>query len=163
MQKILDFIYGIVSFIMICMLLLIVGSISVNVFSRFFGQSYVWVDELSRIGFVWLSLMAIIIVYSKSLHARFDAILLKSKGRTRQILLTIIYAAVMIFLIYALKGGITYVSKSSVHKTAVLGISVGWTYVTIPIATFIMSLETINKVICIWKKDGSTDIDCEVI
>lgn len=154
MTKILDYIYKFILIFMIAMLIIMVGSISFNVIGRYFGKSFTGVEEVSSLAFVWMSFTGIALGFRSNLHPSFETLLEKTSGTAKKLLLTIINILILVFLVYAFKGGIDYVVKSYIQKTAILGISVGWKYSAIPVAAFIMIVEVINKLISIWKKDA---------
>ena len=153
MGKVIDTVYKLVDLVIITMLVIMVSSIFINVIARYFGMAFSWVDEVSRLAFVWMSLMAIVVGQRKGLHPSFNMILNRSGGITTKCLLSIINIMVLIFLFYLLKGGIDYIARSYVQKTAILGISVAWKYLAVPLATTMMTVETLKAVVFIWKKD----------
>ncbi|GAW91948.1 tripartite AtP-independent periplasmic transporter subunit DctQ [Calderihabitans maritimus] len=138
---------------MIAMLIIMVGSISVNVVARYFGMAFTWIDEVSRLTFVWMSCMAIVAGLRRGLHPSFVVLLDKTSGVVNKLLLTVINTLILLFLVYLLKGGIDYISKVYIQKTAILGISVAWKYAAVPFATIIMILEVIRALVLVWKKD----------
>jgi len=151
MTKVLDFIYKILSILMLVMLVIMVGSISYNVIARYIGKAAMWIDEISRLTFVWMSFTAIIIGFRDNMHPAFE-MLLENLGRTnKKLLLTIINIFILIFLAFVFKGGVDYAFKASVQKTAILGISVSWKYAVIPLSSLVMFLEAIKKLKLIWK------------
>lgn len=152
MSKITVFFYKLISCFMIIMLIVMVGSIMFNVIARYFGKAVMWVDEISRLSFVWMSFLAIIIGFHYNMHPSFKVLHEKIKRNTvKKILLTTIHTLVLCFLIYVLKGGIDYTAKSYLQKTAILGISVGWKYSAVPFSAFIMALEAFCKIVLVWK------------
>ncbi|MDK2798719.1 MAG: TRAP-type transport system small permease protein [Clostridiales bacterium] len=138
---------------MMIMLIIMVGSISVNVVGRYFGKAFTWIEEVSSLAFVWMSFMAMVIGFRGDLHPAFEILLEKTNGMSNKLLLSVINVLILIFLVYTFKGGVDYVSKAYIQKTAILGISVAWKYSAIPFATFFMILEAVNKLVVIWKKD----------
>jgi len=154
MVKIMDYVYKFIFIFMITMLLIMVVTISFNVVGRYFGKSFTGVEEVSSLAFIWMSFTGIAIGYRSNMHPSFGILLEKISGPAKKLLLFVINILILVFLIYALRGGIDYVLKSYVQRTAILGISVGWKYSAIPVAAFIMILEAVNKLICIWKEDA---------
>lgn len=153
MNKALNTLYKIVELLMIIMLVLMVFSIFLNIIFRYFGSAFSWVDEVSRLTFVWMSFLAVTVAFKKGLHPSFDIILEKLDNKKAKVLLTIINLSILVFLLILLKGSIDYNTQIYFQRTAILGISVSWKYSAIPVTTVIMLLETINKLIMIWKKD----------
>ncbi len=152
MTGILDRIYKLVLIFMLIMLVIMVSSITYNVIARYFGKAAMWIDEISRLAFVWMSFTAIAIGFRDNLHPAFEILIEKmGEGAAKKLLLTVINLCILLFLVFAFKGGIDYISKSYIQKTAILGISVAWKYLAIPFSAFIMILETIRKLVLIWK------------
>ncbi|AZR71966.1 hypothetical protein BBF96_00230 [Anoxybacter fermentans] len=153
MKRILNYMYKIVDIIMISTLIVMVSSIFVNVIARYFGMAFTWIDEISRLTFVWMSFMAIVAGLQKGLHPSFTVLLERTNGIWTKILLSIINILILVFLVYLLKGGINYISRAYIQKTAILGISVAWKYAAVPFATVMMIIEVIKELILVWKKD----------
>lgn len=153
MFRFFEYVYKLVNLIMLIMLIIMIGSISINVVARYFGMAFTWIDEVSRLTFVWMSCMAIVIGLKKGLHPAFAVIVGKTDGIVTKLLLTVINILILIFLIYLLKGGIDYIFKIHVQKTAILGISVAWKYSAVPFAAIIMILEVVKKLVFVWRKD----------
>jgi len=150
MKKIFDTIYRLVDFIVMVTLTIMVGSIFINVIARYFGLAFTWVDEVSRLAFVWMSFMAIVAGLRKKLHPAFD-VLLKKAGRNKGWILNLmVNLMVLVFLLYLFKGGVDYISRTYVQKTAILGISVAWKYLAVPVATGLMVIETLRKILSDW-------------
>jgi len=152
MAKVMDYVYKLISFFMIVMLMIMVSSMTFNVIARYFGKALMWIDEVSRLAFVWMSFLAIVIGFRYNLHPAFEIFIKKlGENKAETLLITIINVFILIFLVYALKGGIDYTSKAYIQKTAILGISVGWKYSAIPFSAFIMILEIVRKLVLTWK------------
>ena len=153
MNRILETIYRLVDLVMIVMLVMMVGSIFINVVARYFGVAFSWVDEISRLTFVWMSFMAMVLAYRKGMHPSFNVVSEKLKGIPGKLLQTLINLLILIFLLYLLKGGIDYISRSHIQKTAILGISVMWKYLAVPCAMGMMVLEVVRNFYFVWKKE----------
>ncbi|WP_408955398.1 TRAP transporter small permease [Natroniella sp. ANB-PHB2] len=139
---------------MMGLLVFLVGIVFTNIVSRrFFGGSLVWVDEVSRLLFVWISLIAMAIGFRKSSHPSFSVLLEKLDEEKAKKLLIVINILILIFLFYLLQGGIDYALRSQVQRTSILEISVAWKYAAVPVATAIMFIECIIKTINLFKKD----------
>jgi len=153
MRKFFDYLYKVVDFLVIISLLMIVLSVSVNVFSRYFGRAFTWIDEFSRLAFVWMSFMAIVAGMRRKMHPSFNVLIKKLDGIKGKIILTIINILILVFLLYVLKGGISYISRVHMQTTAILKISVAWKYSAVPLAAAIMAIEVLKRLFLIWKQE----------
>lgn len=145
-----ELMYRIADGLAITMLVVMVLSVFTNVIFRFFYMAFPWVDEVSRLAFVWMSFMAIASGLRIGLHPAFDALSERCQGVNGKILQTAIDVLIVVFLLFLLKGGIDYVSKVYVQKTSILVISVAWQYAAVPVATIMMLLEMARQLVCIW-------------
>ncbi|WP_286847532.1 MULTISPECIES: TRAP transporter small permease [Aminobacterium] len=145
-----ELMYRIADGLAITMLVVMVLSVFTNVIFRFFYMAFPWVDEVSRLAFVWMSFMAIASGLRIGLHPAFDALSEQCQGVNGKILQTAIDVLIVVFLLFLLKGGIDYVSKVYVQKTSILVISVAWQYAAVPVATVMMLLEMVRQLVCIW-------------
>ena len=155
MTKIYDFIYKVLLVMMISMLVIMVATVSINVFARFYGGGFSWIEEVSNLAFVWMAFTAIALGLRYNIHPGFDLVLEKSSYRIKKVLMITVNVLILCFILYAFKGGIDYAIKSSIQRTAILDISVSWKYAAIPFSTFFMALETLRKLVLICKNDMS--------
>jgi TRAP-type C4-dicarboxylate transport system permease small subunit len=148
--KISDFIYRFLLIIMVTMLVIMVTTVSLNVISRYFGKGILWVEEISNLAFVWMSFLAMAIGWQLNMHPSFD--LFKTNGPVFKFFQLLGLFLILLFLVYAFKGGWDYTSRIANQKTPILGISVAWKYAAVSFSTFFMIVETIRKIINLVKK-----------
>ncbi len=165
MKRLYHYLYRFVDFLVLAMLLLIVTTISLNVVARYFGRAFTWIDELSRLAFVWMSFMAIVAGLRRKLHPSFNLLLRKMSGLGAKLLLSLINLLILVFLLYLLSGGIAYITRVYLQTTAILKISVAWKYAAVPVAAALMSIEIIKQLVMLWKDDSTvwTEQRSEVI
>ncbi|SHJ54967.1 TRAP-type C4-dicarboxylate transport system, small permease component [Anaerobranca californiensis DSM 14826] len=156
-DKILSKIYKLMDILMILSILSLVIIVFSNIIFRYFGKSFTWIDETSRLIFVWMALLAAVNGYKINIHPSFTSFLNKLDKNKRKILLYIINFLILAFLIYLFKGGIDYVNSTKHNKIAILNISVAWKYLAVPVASFVMILETLRKFIYIYKDEFFLD------
>jgi TRAP-type C4-dicarboxylate transport system permease small subunit len=127
------------------MLVIMVVTVSINVIMRYFGKGILWVEEISNLSFVWMSFLAMAIGWQFNMHPGFE--LFKTKGSVYRVFQFVNLVLILLFLLYAFKGGWDYTSQIANQKTPILGISVAWKYAAISFTTFFMIVETIHKII----------------
>ncbi len=151
-NRILKPVYKILDIAMIVLSIILVGVICINIIGRRLGGSVVWVDEVSRLVFVWMSMIAVMIGYREGAHPSFTALKSKLEDNHIKHLILVINTLILVFFIYLLKGGVNYVQSSFGQKTSILGISVAWKYLSVPVTVAIMAIETLKNIILVWKK-----------
>jgi TRAP-type C4-dicarboxylate transport system permease small subunit len=154
--KIFDWIYRFLLIIMVVMLVIMVVTVSINVITRYFGKGILWVEEISNLSFVWMSFLAMAIGWQFNMHPGFE--LVKKKGIVFRFFQYVNLFLVLIFLLYAFKGGWDYTRQIANQKTPILGISVAWKYAAVSFATFFMIVETIHKIINLTHKNRFNSI-----
>lgn len=126
----------------------LVSITGVNIFMRyFFGSSFAWIDEVSRLVFVWITFLSIAEGVRLGIHPGFTSLKEKSPKKVKKILNIIILALELYFLILLLYGGIRYVLLTWAQKMSTIPMSLGWKYLSAPIATFLMLLFVIASVL----------------
>lgn len=142
--KVSDVIYRFLLGIMVAMLVIMAATVSLNVFMRYFGKGLLWVEEISNLAFVWMSFVAMALGWQFNMHPGFELIKTDSPLYKRFQLLGLIL--ILIFLLYAFKGGWDYSIRIANQKTPILEMSVSWKYAAVPFAAFFMIIETIRKI-----------------
>lgn len=142
--KVSDLIYRILLGLMVAMLVVMVATVSLNVLMRYFGKGLLWVEEISNLAFVWMSFVAMALGWQFNMHPGFDLFKTDSPKYKRFQLLGLIL--ILIFLLYAFKGGWDYSVRIANQKTPILDMSVSWKYAAVPFAAFFMIIETIRKI-----------------
>lgn len=163
MVKINNVFYKVLDGVMIIMFMSMTIFTVTNIVVRYFGSSFTWIDEISRLFFVWSSMLGIAFGYRKGAHPSFTMLLdklEKSNANVGKWLTLFINVLIILFLGYLLLGGIEYVSNVHMQKTSILGISVSWKYSAVPIASILMLIETVKNIFLLLKK---RDIKIELL
>lgn len=142
--KVSDLIYRILLGLMVAMLVVMVATVSLNVLMRYFGKGLLWVEEISNLAFVWMSFVAMALGWQFNMHPGFELFKTDSPLYKKFRLLGLIL--ILIFLLYAFKGGWDYSVRIANQKTPILDMSVSWKYAAVPFAAFFMIIETIRKI-----------------
>lgn len=148
-----------------CVLLLVVMTVLmfVEITARYiFGSSFIWIEELTRYLFIWLTFISAAYVTATQSHIRVDAAL---SIFPKAALPAIKKIGLLIWLVFA--AGITYVGFNYSltmldvgGKSPSLGLAKGIVYLGIPIGYLLM---TIRLIIRIAKRPSpQTNEDAEV-
>jgi len=125
----------------------LVSITGINIFMRyFFGSSFAWIDELSRFVFVWITFLAIAEGVRLGIHPGFTSLKEKAPEKVKKFLNIIILFLELYFLILLLYGGTRYVLLTWIQKMSTIPMSLGWKYLSAPVATLLMLLFVIAGV-----------------
>ncbi len=130
----------IMSFLVICVLW--------QVLARWSGISSTFTDELARFLFMWTGLMGAAYTLGQKRHLALDLVLQKISGKSKTYLKLIILLLSFIFLsLIMIKGGTTLVfdTLASRQISPVLGIPMGYVYLSIPVSGSFMVFYTIGQ------------------
>ncbi len=139
----------IMSFLVICVLW--------QVLARWSGISSTFTDELARFLFMWTGLMGAAYTLGKKRHLALDLMLQKATGKFKIYLKFIILSLTLTFLLLVMiKGGVTLVSDTLASKqiSPVLGIPMGYVYLSIPVSGAFMVFYTICQFIEVIKGEA---------
>lgn len=133
-------------------LVLLVGS---GVLSRYiFNYSLAWSDELAGLGFVWLTLLGSVAACRRRTHMAmgFFPKWFAPAGQRRVGLY--VNAAVLIFLVATVIEGVRLTLATVDDKSAVLRISVGLSYLSLPVAGALMAAYVGRQARAVWLSVG---------
>lgn len=137
-------------FFLVFFSIIMVGSISLQVFMRFIvGSSLEWSEELARYCFIWLVYMGISYGVKKQRHIKVDVLLLlfKDKGKV-----ALNFAANFIFLLFALFV-VVYGSSIAVYilgwgqTSPALSIPMGLVYLAAPVGMGAAAIRLIQQMV----------------
>lgn len=135
MKRALDYVLGTAVFLI---LMVIVISVTWQVVSRYIlGTPSTLTSEVARLLFMWLALLGGAYTYGQARHLAIDILPLALKGRSRQVLNTLILLAVAGFAYFVMVwGGWQMVSRTlaSGQITPTLRLPMGYVYGPIPVA-----------------------------
>jgi len=122
--------------------------ICLQVFCRFvLGQALPWPEEAARFLMIWSLFLAAVYVQGEEGHLRLDFFAEKLPQRARLMLKILVNAAILLFLVVMLKGGIFEVDALKVMKTGALRISRAFPYAAIPASAALFILVTLKLMI----------------
>ena len=122
--------------------------ICLQVFCRFIlGQALPWPEEAARFLMIWSLFLAAVYVHKEEGHLRLDFFVEKLPTRMRLMLKILVNAAILLFLVVMLNGGIFEVDALKVMKTGALRISRAFPYAAIPASAALFILVTLKLII----------------
>lgn len=144
----------IMSFLVICVLWQVVA--------RWSGISSTFTDELARFLFMWTGLMGAAYTLGKKRHLALDLMLQKARGKSKKRLQLVILSLSLTFLlIVMINGGATLVLDTLASKqiSPVLGIPMGYVYLSIPVSGSFMVFYIICQFIEVIKGEEQNGMD----
>jgi tripartite ATP-independent transporter DctM subunit len=121
--------------------LLIIGVIARYVFQA----PQVWVDELTSLLFLWLSMLGAVLALRAGSHMRMTALISRTRGFTRQALETLPVAAAALFLVCVLQPALRYVQNEQVVGLSTIDISLAWRAAAMPAGLALMLLSIVLR------------------
>ncbi len=133
--KALDYILSRMSVLIMTLLVL---TVLLQVFMRYvIGSPVTFTEELSRFLLIWLGLLAASYAYRQRMHLALDLLVLKLKGKQRNVLNIIIHTLIALFsAVVLVYGGIQLVILTWVldQFSPALGVSMSFVYLVLPVS-----------------------------
>jgi TRAP-type transport system small permease protein len=102
------------------------------------GHSLVWVDELSRLLFVWLTFLAAAAAFHHRIHFRVVLLWRAMSQRVRQRLEVIVDFISLCFAIVLLTQSLHIIDLTHVQRTTALQIPMSYVYSVVPLAALLI-------------------------
>ena len=135
----------------ILIMTLLVFTVLLQVFMRYvMGSPVTFTEELSRFLLIWLGLLAASYAYRQRMHLALDLLVLKLKGRQKNVLNIIIHTLIALFsagvLVY---GGIQLVILTWVldQNSPALGVSMSFVYLVLPVSGLAIIIYAVDFII----------------
>lgn len=146
-MSILRIIDGICKLVVGAAILVMVASISGQVFYRAVLDSYIgWAEEAARFSFVWLTFLGSASAFRSRRHLAIDFLpeFLGSKGRIvlDMILCVIVLALAFVLVVY----GWQLTQRTMTQIAPATGVTIGYIYIALPISAALISLYAIVDV-----------------
>ncbi len=109
-----------------------------------------WSEELSRFGFIWLSMLGAALAVELRTHFVFDQLVARLTPKLRMLVRICSTAFVAAMAIGLIVFGIELVDLASSQRSPALNLPVSWIYASVPIAGLLMLLHitaAIDKVL----------------
>jgi TRAP-type C4-dicarboxylate transport system permease small subunit len=135
-----------IGFMLAGMVVVVFGNV---IFRYFLNASLAWSEEVSRFMLIWLVFMGAVIAYIRNEHLGLDIMLKVLPPLGSRILAITADALVVTALIVMTRGGIVMTADSfaSGWVAASLPIPYGYVYMATPIATGLMLIESVIKLV----------------
>lgn len=138
-----------------CLIVIMIGAVlaiilSVEVFFRYvLNSSLFFVEELSRVLFIWFSLLGANIALHEKAHIGFDLIKNKLSAIAAK---TVAYATIAVMLFYCgylFYGMALVLPKQRIQMFGSLNFSLFWSYVSISIGMVFMGIRLLYSLLCL--------------
>lgn len=141
----LDRLTGLVVIVLISLMLI---DVSLGIFFRYvLGNALPWTEELARYLMVWAGFLAASLALKEGAHVGIEGFLRPLPGGLRRLLVYPAALSIGIFLSVTAFQGIRLLATISQQTTPVLGISMMWPYLAIPVGSLLMLLQLVLQVI----------------
>jgi len=148
-SKIAD--YGI-SFLLLTMTILV----AISIFLRYvLNIGFVWVEELVRFIFVYLTFCGAAIALNKKSHIKIDIFVKYLPFKMQKVIAIVINFGIAAFSLILLITGIQLIERVGYVTSAGLRVSIGYAYVSIPLGAGAMLMVTVKRIIKIWRGKSS--------
>ena len=121
------------------------GKDLLQVFSRFvLGKAFVWTDELSRYGLVWLTFVAAGLGFRRKSHVAIDVVIGLFPEKQKQAAAGVQSVLVAAMAVFLLVKGVQLAGMTMGQDSPAMGIPMGIVYAAIPffsLLTLLFSLE----------------------
>jgi TRAP-type C4-dicarboxylate transport system permease small subunit len=146
--KTLDYVLSRMSILIMSLLVL---TVSLQVFMRYvIGSPVTFTEELSRFLLIWLGLLAASYAYRQRMHLALDLLVLKLKGKQRNVLNIIIHSLVALFsLLVLVYGGsqLVYLTWILDQHSPALGVSMSIVYLVLPVSGIAIVIYSIDFIL----------------
>ncbi len=117
-----------------------------QVFTRYLlGFSEYWTEELARYFLIWMAFLGGALAVRTGAHISMGLAVMHLRGATAAWVRRIKDVCVAVFAAIMLVAGSHYVQVAMEQRTPVTQIAVGWIYLPIPLAGFLMLLFLLDK------------------
>lgn len=142
-EKLINFIIGVM---LAGMVIAVFGNV---IFRYFLDAALAWSEEVSRFMFIWLAFMGSVIAYIRNEHLGLDILLKVLPPIGARIMVLIADTLVLIALVIMTYGGIVMTADSfaSGWVAAAVPVPYGYVYMAVPIASGLMLIESIIKLV----------------
>lgn len=99
-----------------------------------------WTEELSRFGFIWLSMLGAALAVELRTHFVFDQLAARLRPRLRMLVRICSTALVAVLALGLIVLGMGLVDLASSQRSPALNLPIGWVYASVPLAGMLMLL-----------------------
>ncbi len=148
-QRVLNYINKVFEFYSVLLLVLVIASISTQVIFRYVLRNpLIWIEEVTRIFFIWMIFMGSIVAHSKLAHPRVEFFTERYFPNFTKIFIKILLnVSILGFLVLMMVYGFNLATRLRTVSMSTTGISQLYVYIAIPIAAVVMMINQINFII----------------
>jgi len=106
-----------------------------------------WADELARYLYIWMAFLGAALVSRRRAQIRMDFVPNMLHGRARAILLLIHEAAIVFFLLYALKSGLAFFAFLRKIPSPAMEVPSGYLVIAVPVACVLLLIHHLEHVV----------------
>ena len=141
--------------------LVLIADVLWGVFTRYaMSEQARWSEELARVMTVWLALLGAALAHHKQEHLGIGLLVDKLHQDARRIALAIVQLLILGFAISVMVWGggwLCFERLESGQLLPALGIPKAWTYLAVPVSGSLVSLFSINHLICLTRSIESPE------
>lgn len=136
-----------ISFVLSALFLTVIAVVLMSgVISRYlFNSSLVWTGEVSTYCFVWMMFLGMSMAFRDRAHMAFDLLLRNSPSGLRRWLDHLLYLFMAVFTVILLYYGWIMTMENMKRISPVLGFSLGFAYLSIPIGAGFMFIHLVGQ------------------
>jgi TRAP-type C4-dicarboxylate transport system permease small subunit len=135
-------------FIVMTLMVIMCVVVLFGVFFRYVvGDALTWTEEVSRYLMIWLGFIGAGLALREGGHVAVDALINRLPAKARRSVIFLVRLLCIAFLASVIGSGALLILKISGQITPVLGISMGWPYVAVPIGCLLVTIEMIALMI----------------
>jgi TRAP-type C4-dicarboxylate transport system permease small subunit len=115
-----------------------------GVFFRYVVQdALTWTEEFARYLMIWMGFLGMGLAVRTGGHVAVDLLVTRLPARLQRATLLVVQALVLTFLLAVVIAGWQLVDRVSGQLTPVLGVSMAWPYLAIPVGSLLMAIEIV--------------------
>lgn len=147
-EKGFDVFEKVLIFVLQVLLAVIIFVIFYAVVMRYiFSYPPAWAEELSRFIFIWMLMLGAVVVTREQSHIEFTILVDHLPKRVRTVLWNLTRLCMIAFCWVMIQQGIIIYPIVAEASSPTFAISMGWIYMSIPVAGFLMMIFIIEKII----------------
>lgn len=126
----------------IALLVLIVGAIAVQVFTRyFFNQPIAWVEDVATFAFIWATFIGAALALKQGRHITIETFHARLRPRTRALLKAALHAIILVSVVVVARYALTVMQVESRSRTIALPVNLPrhWFY-SVPLFVGLVSM-----------------------
>lgn len=136
-----------VTFVLQVLLCVIIFIVFYAIVMRAFNYPPAWAEELSRFIFIWLLMLGAVVVTREQSHIEFTILVERLPRKLRVVLWHFTRLCMLAFCWVLLQQGIRIYPIVAEASSPTFAISMGWIYIAIPVAGFLMIVVIVEKML----------------